>query len=404
MGSMNAMPMMYALELKRQGYDVLYFVDASRGNTLCRPEMHYPEIRYPYPPWIVELRLPTQLMLALCPWLFAGFYRLITKAKLKGSVGCYFLNGFFVSLSPCLNSNALKIALSHGSDLDVWADSRRKVELVNGFGSRSIFKYLPKFLTKASINRIIKKQFSGFVAADRVIYFPRTFNEHGDAVIDRVIDCGGKYCPRYDASFSQLSVARPKEIGARGKLIIFSVVRFLYKTFPEGNRGYNKGNNIIIEGLAKYHKLNKKIEIHFVEKGEDVEYAKELCVQRGLGDVVVWHRVMPFQELANHLAKADVCIDQVGEHWIGAGVYAMWMQVPLIANVEHSVRAGVWPGANPVLNARTPDEVCEALRQLEDPQRRSEIGLRSKSFVIEYMNPMRTLNQIFDFNDDNPSC
>lgn len=90
LGSMNAMPMMYAIELRKMGYDVLYFVDVSRNDALCRPENHYPEIQFPYPPWIIELRLPSQLLLALFPRFFAWIYRYLVKIKAKKDVGCYF--------------------------------------------------------------------------------------------------------------------------------------------------------------------------------------------------------------------------------------------------------------------------------------------------------------------------
>ena len=47
LGTMNAMPMMYAWELKKLGYRVLYFVDRPQSDTLSRPENHFPEISYP---------------------------------------------------------------------------------------------------------------------------------------------------------------------------------------------------------------------------------------------------------------------------------------------------------------------------------------------------------------------
>jgi hypothetical protein len=52
-GTMNAMPMMYAHELRNLGQDVIYFVDVPEKNTLCRPENHFPSISYPYPDWVV---------------------------------------------------------------------------------------------------------------------------------------------------------------------------------------------------------------------------------------------------------------------------------------------------------------------------------------------------------------
>ena len=176
-----------------------------------------------------------------------------------------------------------------------------------------------------------------------------------------------------------------------------SVVRFLYKTFPEGNFDYNKGNNIIIEGLAKYYAINKNIIIHFVNKGEDVIHAKKMCDELGLGEAVMWHEEMPFNELTDYMQSADVCIDQVGTHWIGAGVYAMWLGKPLIANADRAVEVGVWPTENPVCNSRTPDQICEALMMLENSHYRNKIGIESHEFVKKNMDVMQTLNQVFDF-------
>ena len=57
LGNMNAMPMMYALELKRVGYEVRYLVDADKRNLLSRPEHQYASINYPYDDWIKEKKI-----------------------------------------------------------------------------------------------------------------------------------------------------------------------------------------------------------------------------------------------------------------------------------------------------------------------------------------------------------
>ena len=44
--------------------------------------------------------------------------------------------------------------------------------------------------------------------------------------------------------------------------MIFSGVRFLYRSFPGGNDEYAKGNDLIIRGLAKYYKKNRNIEFY----------------------------------------------------------------------------------------------------------------------------------------------
>jgi len=397
MGSMNSMPMMYALELKNRGYKVLYFVDAKKSNTLCRPEHHFPNISYPYPSWIVELTLPSQILLPIFPWVFSLLYQWRIRQVTKVAVGVFFLNGFFASLAPHLSSRAYKIGLSHGSDLDVWANLENTDALAVSFGKRSIFKFIPTWLSKKLIMHIISKQYNGYVSSNTVCYFPCGFNEAGDNVIKSLINSGVKYVPRYDISFELLRGQPRYYKSTENVLRIFSIVRFLFKTFPDSNKGYSKGNDIIIEGIAKYYKLNKNVRIDFVEKGEDVEYAKQLCEKNGLKDVVVWHKEMSFKTMLSLLVQSDVCFDQVGEHWIGAGVYAMWLGKPLIANPEAAILAGVWPDKNPVCSARTPEEVCECLVRLRNVEYRREVSNGSKRFIEAQMGPQKALSKLFEF-------
>jgi len=176
MGSMNAMPMMYALELKTLGYEVIYFVDAPKRDVLCRPEHHYPGIHYPYPGWIVELVLPSQILLPLIPRITAAWYKMKIKRLTKKEVGCFVLNGFFVSLAPYFTKTADKIGLSHGSDLDAWADTKNMSTLANSFTGRAIFKFFPKKLSVSLIKLIVERQYLGFSKTKLVLYFPRGFS------------------------------------------------------------------------------------------------------------------------------------------------------------------------------------------------------------------------------------
>lgn len=167
----------------------------------------------------------------------------------------------------------------------------------------------------------------------------------------------------------------------------------------DGNKGYSKGNDLIIEGIAKYLTENPDIQVHFVEKGEDVHYAKELCRKLGLEQVIVWHKEMPFYDLLDLYLNSDICFDQLGEHWIGAiGGYALWLGKPLIANAELAVQSGVWPLENPVCSARTSDEVYEWLVRLEDTEFRRKISDSSKEFVEAYMGARKALTEIFELH------
>jgi len=395
LGSMNSMPMMYALELRNLGYEVIYFVDVSRKDALSRPECHFPDIDYPYPSWIVEFILPSQLLLPLFPNLFAALYQRRIKRITKKAVGCFVLNGFFSSLAPYLAASSHKVGLSHGSDLDVWANAEGAEILAKSFKNRSIFKYLPMPVSKRLTKYVIDKQFLGFARSDAVVYFPIGFSTAGDKVLRKLMNLGVRCIPRYDASFRQLlgqsrEFKRPSE-----KLEIFSPVRFLFRTFPDGDKGVNKGNDLIVEGIAEYFSVNPNLRVHFVEKGEDVQYAKTLCRELGLEQVVVWHKEMPFKDLLGLFLNSDICFDQVGDHWIGAGMYALWLGKPLIANPESAVRTGVWPIDNPICAARTSEDVCAWLIKLESLELRRELSRKSQEFAERYVTPTKALNCTF---------
>lgn len=218
------------------------------------------------------------------------------------------------------------MALSHGSDLDVWAERKgNSSNLAVSFKKRSIFKYFPINISKYLIKRLLTA-ICWIRCVNSVVYFPVGFNQSGDSVINSLVGAGPNILARYDISFEPLQGVSRKFKTPEAKLVIFSGVRFLYETFPEGNEDYSKGNDIIIRGLAKYLKRNPDIEVHFVEKGEDVLQAKRLCDEVGIDKVVVWHKEMPFKKMIDLYLMSDICFDQVGPHWLGAiGAYALYL-------------------------------------------------------------------------------
>lgn len=399
LGGINAMPMMYAIELRRSGIEVLYFVDRPRSDALSRPENHFQDIKYPYPNWVVEATLPSQIFLPLFREFFSRWVMRIIARHANKPPQAFVLNGFFCSLVPYLKSEAPKIFLPGGSDLDSWADVERAQVLGQSFAKRSIFKYLPIAFSRKIIKTIVQRQFFGAGRCAKVIYFPRGFNEAGDRILKKLEEKGVDVLARYDVSFDPLKHETRGVVKDQGSLIIFSGVRFLFKNFPDGNEGYGKGNDVIIEGLAQYYQQNKNIEIHFVEKGEDVAEAKKLCAQLGIKDVVVWHKEMKFIELLSLYRAADICFDQVGAHWIGAiGFYALWLGKPLIANDKRAIEAGLWDVNAPILSATTPQQVKKHLIALQSHEFRESISKESMIFAESKLGPTMVLATVFDYS------
>lgn len=383
-GTMNAMPMMYAKAYRSLGKQVTYYVDVAKSNGLSRPENHFADIEYPYPSWIVERVLPTQLLASLFPRITKAMM-IRRRSAASGTPEAVFLGGYFVAFAPFFPKHTRKVFLSYGSDLERWVDSSKADAVYEAVKTTSIFKYLPSTIGRWFVNKIIERNARGAKACDDVLFFPRGMSQQGDRVVDLLGSSGVRYIPRYDISMDALT-GITREVKPRGeKLVIVSPVRFFYKDLPAVFAHECKGNDKIIRGIAAFRqKTNANIEVHFFEKGPHVDDAKMLCIELGLQDVVVWHKTVPLDRLLEMYAAADVIFDQVGSHWVGAvGMYALYMGKPLIANIDNLSSLGEVPA----LNARTSDEVAERLSEVHTGANLADLHRLSKIFADTAIGP-----------------
>lgn len=78
-----------------------------KENTLHRPECHFKNsISYPYPEWIVEFIVPSQLLIALFPKVFKFLLLKSLPTKYKNTkIKAIFYSGFYVSLINLFPNN-----------------------------------------------------------------------------------------------------------------------------------------------------------------------------------------------------------------------------------------------------------------------------------------------------------
>ncbi|MBM7332994.1 MAG: hypothetical protein ABGX87_01025 [Alcanivorax sp.] len=394
LGSTNAMPMVYARALKRLGHEVLYFVGRRPTDTLHRPENHFPDIDYPYPEWIVEMPVSSQVMLATFPRYYAARIGKEVRKRSGRPPVCYILNGFYIALHPYLEQQAIRIGLSHGADLIQWGDPENKAQLVRDFSKKTVFRFLPSTLSSWWIGTVLKRQAAGFASIHYLIAFLRGISHDNDRLVRRYESQGVRYIPRFDVSFDPLSGEPRGFKPADDFLSIFCGVRFHYKSMVGNRKGWSKGNDQIIRGLADFYREYPAMRVHFVEKGPDVQSAKALCAELGL-DCVIWHKEMPFSELLTLYRDADICFDQTGDHWIGAiGAYALWLGKPLIANDRNLVSSGFWPETTPVFTATDSAQVFERLQELRDPRVREAVAAPGQRFAEEYLSSERVVAEL----------
>jgi glycosyltransferase involved in cell wall biosynthesis len=367
-GSMNAMPMAYALKFKRDGYDVKYIVEASKENHLMRPEFHYAEeVNYPYPDWIVEIPWRNDLIgHATAP---LSHRRAIAAMADRDIV---FLNDSSLALGGWMPAHITCVALSAGSDLDVFGRWSMAWSLAATVRRRWLYPIrLVLELMRVGLQR------KGLRRCDVLCYFPRGLNPEGDLVVKELAS-GPRRPPvveRYDTNFESIGIQR-RALPRRPMSKILVPVRFNMSP-PVGSEFEYKGNDIIIRALAQYLKHNPDLEIHLIEKGppEDLAAAHQMCRDLGMEKNVRWHQPMPLHELLELYADSDLVFDQVGSHWIGAiGAYALYMGRPLIANARLDVFGQQWGDDVPILDARNEKQILAHLQRCEDFDERERLA------------------------------
>lgn len=378
-GSMNAMPMAYALKFRRDGHDVRYVVEAEPGDHLMRPEHQYAnEITYPYPPWIVEIPWVSDLAHhASLPWSNCEAVRAMADMDIV------FLNDYGLALAPYLPRKSLRVALSSGADIDVLC----RWEMARTFAASVRRKWLYPVRLVLELWRT-HLQRRGLEWCEVISYFPRGLNPLGDSVIAAISRNGKapRLIERYDANFAAAGVTRiPIPRRPLRKVLVPVRINLLP---PVGGEFEHKGNDLILRALALYRQRQPAIEVHLFEKGPpaDLALARQMCRDLGLEPNVIWHKPAALSQLLEMYADGDVVIDQVGRHWMGGiGFYALYMGRPVIANARLDVFGRIWGTETPILNATSVDEILAQLIRCEDLEFREQIADRGHAFARDYL-------------------
>ncbi len=387
-GTMNAMPMAYALELRALGWDVRYVVDVPAEDTLSRPECKFASIKYPYPSWIVERPVRSQLLAAVAPAL-----AMRDIVRLLRSVDVVFLSGLYLSLAPLLRPEQQKIFLSYGADLDSWCDTRSADRLAQIFAGR-----IGSFAALRLVRRVVKRMVRALRSVDLVVTFPRGLSPAADRVLDRELRGSQVRCvPRHDISFTDLPRPDRLHVAPPGPVLkIICGTRHTFRAHPSTTETENKGTDIMIRGLGAYARSPgaMPLEIHLFEKGLDLAEAKALCVECGIDRSVTWHAQMPFTQYLELHQRCHIAFDQLGTHIVGTGMYAMYLGMPVIANAGAEAHQHLSGGPWALCQAENEAEVVSWLKRLEDPQVRADVGRRSQRFALEHFGVDRTVARV----------
>ncbi len=387
LGNTNNLPFRFACLLRKMGHSVFFVV--TEKELLHRPESRDPEFRQGYPEWIMDVSHLTE-------WDFMTLHpELASVLSLLSRCDALILNSYGPSLLPFIDRPG--IAFLTGSDLSYYAnyssvDSRTSMWATDYRESAEARHNL------ALLTDFITRQRRGIKKAVAVRYFARGSLPDDDKLLD---DMGIPDSRRF--FFRSADLDRIQEIPAphNEPLRVFCGARFTWKLPIEPGRSHldYKGLDIMIRGLALFHRETAtKLDIQFVRKGLHLNETMELIDEEGLADQITWSNEMSLTGFWEACAQADIVFDQLGDGLIGgAGLDAMAIGRPVIANAGPEGFEDLFGEVPPICRAKTPEEVYAQLKRLAFNQdERDRIGRSGRQYMEKYFNPEHATQQIVE--------
>ena len=313
-----------------------------------------------------------------------------------------FLNGPWISLGRFMKKTKLVINIFAGFDLEPSADYGQKGLLTDSFknsGSR-LKKLIPSFFISSLFKRFIHNQRQGIKRAQVVNYYTTGINPHADKILQDIK--AGQYFKRLELRGFDCNKFPYKPVrNGKEKFVVLNITRFFYLT----KRNDNKRNDIMIRGIGRFIKNSQpttgSFEILFFEKGPDIADAKRLCGEYGLDPFIKWQKEVSVEELNDYFEYCDVAFDQLGDQWLGAGLFSMLTGRPLIANGRPEIYESITGEKSPVCQAKTEEEVEKWLTMLYNKRNLvKEVGINSRNYVLKHYDINQSVNFFVECFDD----
>ena len=155
---------------------------------------------------------------------------------------------------------------------------------------------------------------------------------------------------------------------------------------PERNPHLEKGNDRLIEGLARLFHERPGAAAVFVKWGATLDSTQSLLRDRGIAGRVHWIDPVPGPALARYMAAADVVADQFYLGAFGAITpRALGLGTPALLHLDVDVHQWAFAEAPPVINASAPEEIAGSLRRgYDDRSWLTDLGRRGREWYDRF--------------------
>jgi len=134
----------------------------------------------------------------------------------------------------------------------------------------------------------------------------------------------------------------------------------------ERNLSWEKGNDIFIEGFARFCKeVNPKAAAIFVKWGNMISESKRLLEEYGISERVLWIEPQPNRKMLRYIMATEVLADQFYLGAFGSTMpKALACRKPALLYINQHLHEWCFEEMPPIINASNPLEVFEGLKRI----------------------------------------
>lgn len=159
-------------------------------------------------------------------------------------------------------------------------------------------------------------------------------------------------------------------------------------------RNSTKGTDRFINAFVRAINKGYNYKCILLERGPDVEVAKNIIKECNAEQYFIWKPHMTRDELYDEIAKADVIVDQFDVGGFGGiAIESMSMGKPVMIYIHEACHSLSYIGVSPILNCYSEDEIYEQIIRCNDLDFMTEIGEKSRKWVLENFDSKNALNE-----------
>lgn len=380
------MPTEYAIALAELEANVVHYYDAEPTDSLSNPKLRYPGIIKVANLKLKELKYRHPMHYIASILLHSSIIEELKSADIA------ILSGPAISLARFLNERCTVIAIGYGDDISAFCNPEWPFF---NFKRRSLFQRIMFGWVLFLLQRyFVCLQRRGLSSSTIYSYFVPGLDVRTDLILSNLIQSNKpRRVSRYSISTKnvpELKDSLVKKIDARLKVIF--PVRFSSSSVMFADKGWRNFINYANSYIEAKKKDFEAVAFICFNKGDQVDEAKRAIQALSIDRYFHWFDVVPFNDLYSMMNDSDVVVDQLGDQWVGVGLWGGLLGKPVICNLATSEKRDMFRDSY-FLHASNSDQFCDHLSHCESMEFIGEARRVNPLVVKERFSIEKEINQ-----------